>query len=63
MSKSETSPIPLLKLDYPSLVITSSNDPYISVERAEFLAEKMGENTFINNIERPSIPGQKRDTS
>jgi predicted alpha/beta hydrolase family esterase len=30
------SPIPLLKLDYPSILITSSNDPYISVERAAF---------------------------
>jgi predicted alpha/beta hydrolase family esterase len=30
--KLETSPIPLLKLDYPSILITSSNDPYISVE-------------------------------
>jgi predicted alpha/beta hydrolase family esterase len=28
--------IPLLKLDYPSILITSSNDPYISVERAAF---------------------------
>jgi predicted alpha/beta hydrolase family esterase len=45
-SKSETSPIPLLKLDYPSILITSSNDPYISVERA-FLAEKWG-SSFIN---------------
>ena len=41
------SPIPLLKLDFPSIVITSSNDPYISVERAEFLAEKWG-SSFIN---------------
>jgi predicted alpha/beta hydrolase family esterase len=41
------SPIPLLKLDYPSIVITSSNDPYISVERAAFLAEKWG-SSFIN---------------
>jgi len=35
-------PIPLSKLDYPSIVITSSNDPYISVERAQFLAEQWG---------------------
>lgn len=35
-------PIPLDKLKYPSIVITSSNDPYISVERAEFLAQKWG---------------------
>jgi predicted alpha/beta hydrolase family esterase len=44
--KLETSPIPLLKLDYPSILITSSN-PYISVERAAFLAEKWG-SSFIN---------------
>lgn len=35
-------PIPLDKLKYPSIVITSSNDPYISAERAEFLAQKWG---------------------
>lgn len=41
------SPIPLSKLDYPSIVVTSSNDPYISVERAQFLAEQWG-SKFIN---------------
>lgn len=35
-------PIPLEPLKYPSIVITSSNDPYISVERAEFLAKNWG---------------------
>lgn len=40
-------PIPLLKLEFPSIVISSSNDPYISVERAAFLAEKWG-SAFIN---------------
>ena len=30
-------PIPLNKFKYPTAVITSSNDPYISAERAEFL--------------------------
>ena len=35
-------PIPLNKLNYPSIVITSANDPYISAERAEFLAQKWG---------------------
>lgn len=35
-------PIPLDKIKYPSIVITSSNDPYISEERAEFLARKWG---------------------
>lgn len=41
-------PIPLSKLDYPSMVITSSNDPYISVERAQFLAEQWG--SFFYNV-------------
>lgn len=35
-------PIPLHHLKYPSIVISSSNDPYISVERAEFLSNKWG---------------------
>jgi uncharacterized protein len=35
-------PIPLEQLNYPSIVITSSNDPYISDKRAEFLAQKWG---------------------
>jgi predicted alpha/beta hydrolase family esterase len=41
------SPVPLSELDYPSIVVTSSNDPYISVERAQFLAEKWG-SAFVN---------------
>ena len=41
------SPIPLTKLAYPSIVVTSSNDPYICVERAIFLANQWG-STFIN---------------
>lgn len=41
------SPIPLSKLEYPSVVVTSANDPYISVERAAFLANQWG-STFIN---------------
>jgi predicted alpha/beta hydrolase family esterase len=41
------SPIHLSKLDYPSIVVTSSNDPYISVERAQFLAEQWG-SAFVN---------------
>ncbi|EIA10528.1 RBBP9/YdeN family alpha/beta hydrolase [Flavobacterium frigoris] len=41
------SPIPLSKLDYPSIVVTSSNDPYISTERAQFLAEQWG-SAFVN---------------
>jgi hypothetical protein len=35
-------PIPLQKLAFPSLVITSANDPYISPERSEFLSKKWG---------------------
>lgn len=39
-------PIPLEQLKYPSIVITSSNDPYISAERAEFLAKNWGSNFY-----------------
>jgi len=39
-------PIPLSNLKYPSVVITSSNDPYISVERAEFLSKKWGSHFY-----------------
>lgn len=41
------SPIPLSKLRYPSFVVTSSNDPYISMERAAFMADHWG-STFVN---------------
>lgn len=41
------SPIPLTKLPYPSIVITSSNDPYIAVERATLFAEKWG-SSFVD---------------
>lgn len=41
-------PIPLNKLKYPSVVITSANDPYISVERAQFLSENWG--SFFYNV-------------
>lgn len=41
------SPIPKLKLRFPSIVISSENDPYISIERAEYLAKKWGSD-FIN---------------
>lgn len=41
------SPIPLLKLEYPSIVVASSNDPFVSVEKAIFFAEKWG-SCFIN---------------
>ena len=40
-------PIPLQELPYPSVVVTSNNDPYISVEKALILAEKWGSH-FIN---------------
>ncbi len=35
-------PIPLDILPFPSAVVTSSNDPYITEERAAFLAKKWG---------------------
>lgn len=35
-------PIPLHKLKFPSLVISSTNDPYVSLERATFFSEKWG---------------------
>lgn len=41
------SPIPISKLDFPSIVVTSSNDPYVSVKRAQFLAEQWG-SAFIS---------------
>ncbi|MFL9832306.1 alpha/beta hydrolase [Flavobacterium sp. ST-87] len=39
-------PIPLDQLKYPSIVITSANDPYISAKRAEFLAQKWGSDFY-----------------
>jgi predicted alpha/beta hydrolase family esterase len=41
------SPIPTKKLEFPSIVITSANDPYISLERAQYFAKMWGSN-FIN---------------
>ena len=35
-------PIPLSKLPFPSIVISSTNDPYISIEKASFLAQNWG---------------------
>lgn len=40
-------PIPLSQLDFPSLVITSDNDPYISLQRASYLAKMWG-SEFVN---------------
>lgn len=41
------SPIPLSKLHFPSTVVTSENDPYISPQRAAYFAEMWGSD-FIN---------------
>ena len=41
------SPMPIKKLDFPSIVITSDNDPYISSERAENFAQ-LWDSDFIN---------------
>ncbi|MFV8375628.1 RBBP9/YdeN family alpha/beta hydrolase [Flavobacterium sp. LB1P62] len=41
------SPIPLSKLPFPSIVVTTENDPYISSQRAEYFAEMWGSD-FIN---------------
>jgi predicted alpha/beta hydrolase family esterase len=40
-------PIPLLPFPYPSILVTSSDDPYIAVDRAEYLANNWGSD-FIN---------------
>ena len=40
-------PMPKFKLNFPSIVISSENDPYISSQRAEYLAQKWGSD-FIN---------------
>lgn len=40
-------PIPLEKLPFPSLVVASSNDEYVSLERAEQFAEAWG-SEFVN---------------
>lgn len=53
------SPIPLFKLDFPSIVITSSNDPYISVERAAFLADQWG-SSFINIGEKGHLNSESK---
>lgn len=53
------SPIPLHKLEFPSIVVTSSNDPYISVERAAFLANQWG-STFINAGEKGHLNSESK---
>jgi len=35
-------PMPLNKLKFPSIVISSNNDPYVALERAEFFADAWG---------------------
>ncbi len=40
-------PMPLDRLECNSLVVASSNDPYITIERAQFLAQKWG-SKFVN---------------
>lgn len=40
-------PMPTEKLPFPSLVVGSENDTYISIERAEYLAQKWGSD-FVN---------------
>ena len=40
-------PVPLVKFNFPSLVVASENDNYISIERAELFARNWGSN-FIN---------------
>lgn len=40
-------PIPLLRLRFPSIVVASTNDPYITIERARELADAWGAD-FVN---------------
>jgi uncharacterized protein len=40
-------PIPITKLHFPAIVVTSENDPYISAERAAYLAKMWGSD-FVN---------------
>jgi predicted alpha/beta hydrolase family esterase len=43
-------PIPIAKLNFPSLVVASENDNYISIERAQFFAQAWG-SSFVNTGE------------
>ncbi|HEY9261066.1 RBBP9/YdeN family alpha/beta hydrolase [Chitinophaga sp.] len=40
-------PIPLVKLPFETIIVASTNDPYCSLERAAFFAEKWG-SRFVN---------------
>ena len=35
-------PIPLARFPFPSIVVASTNDPYVALERAEFFAKSWG---------------------
>jgi len=47
-------PIPTTKLSFPSIVVTSINDPYIRLNRAKYFAEQWG-SEFINIGEKGHI--------
>jgi len=47
-------PMPISKPPFPSIVIASENDPYISIERAQYFAKEWG-STFINIGEKGHI--------
>jgi len=40
-------PMPTAKLPFPSIVVTSENDPYVDLDRAKYFAEQWGSD-FIN---------------
>ena len=41
------SPMPIIKLPFPSIVVASENDPYASFERKKYFAEQWGSD-FVN---------------
>jgi predicted alpha/beta hydrolase family esterase len=43
----EFGPMPMEELGFPSMLVASENDPYISLERAQFFADKWG-SEFVN---------------
>lgn len=53
------SPIPLQRLSFPSVVVASENDPFVSLERASFLAEQWGSH-FINLGKKGHINSHSR---
>lgn len=40
-------PLPLNKLPFPSILVTSTNDPFLSVEQGRYFADRLG-SEFIN---------------